>query len=216
VNEPHRDKEDAAKETSPFDAMVRGLIEGDNLAYAEFWEQYGKRLEGVVRSKFPMGLKRRLEPEDLVQSVCRSFFRRATGGQLEFSGDESLWRLLCAITLNKMKMKQRFHYAKRRRLTQESDVAIQSSDGDSDRFEPVGTGQSPDDAAMFAEQLEQVMNTLDATEQNVLQLKLDGFSNEEISGKLRRSDRTVRRILKRMQIKLEALLPPSLRPISPR
>jgi RNA polymerase sigma-70 factor (ECF subfamily) len=210
MNRPHQEMDEVA-----FDAMVRGLMEGDNLAYAEFWELYGKRLEGVVRSRFPLGLKRRLEPEDLVQSVCRSFFRRATAGQLEFAGDEGLWRLLCAISLNKLKMKQRFHYAKRRRLTQERDLESDSANHDSNRFEPAATDQAPDTAAIFAEQIEQVMSMLDATEQTVLQLKLDGFTSEEISGKLRRSDRTVRRVLKRLQIKLEALLPQSLPSVSP-
>jgi RNA polymerase sigma-70 factor (ECF subfamily) len=191
-----------------FDAMVRGLVEGEDAAYAEFWERYGKRLHGIAQNKFPTALKRRLEPEDLVQSVCRSFFRRATAGQLELSHAESLWRLLCAITLNKIKMKLRFHYAQRRDVTRESDMTNEPRGSDSDApFEPADTGQSPDAALMFAEQLQHVMSMLDAAEQEILQLKLEEFNNDEIAAKVGRSERTVRRTLNRVKEKLEAMLP---------
>jgi RNA polymerase sigma-70 factor (ECF subfamily) len=215
VSGPQREPPTNTADEAQFDAMVRGLVAGDHQAYAEFWERYGQRLKGVVRSKFPISLKRRLEPDDLVQSACRSFFRRATAGQLELSDGESLWRLICAIALNKMKMKQRFHYAQRRGVTRERDLASEPHDSNSDMYEPAAKGDSPDDAAMFADQLEQIMLLLNTTEQQILQLRLEDFTNEEIADQLRRSERTVRRILKRLQGKLEAALPVALRPPSP-
>lgn len=59
---------------------------------------------------------------------------------------------------------------------------------------------------MFAEQLEQVMKLLDPIEQEILQLKLENYTHEEIAEKVHRSDRTIRRVLQRLQEKLMATL----------
>lgn len=192
--------------------FVQGLIAGDDQAYLQFWNEYGQRLNAVARSQFPPGLKRRLAPEDIVQSTCRSFFHRVTTGRLQLSDCESLWRLLCAITLNKTRMKQRFHLAQRRAINQEQTQELLSPEGSFTIDEPTSQDQLPDEAVVFAEQLENTMNLLDDTERSILQLKLEDHTNDEIAARVGRSERTVRRVLKRLQEKLEHLLPDTLRP----
>lgn len=188
-------------------AFIKGLAEGSVTAQEQFWERYGKRLDLVTRKHFPPGLNRRLAPEDIVQSTCRSFFTRIVAGKLEVSDRDSLWGLLCAITLNKTRMKQRYHLAQRRALNREQDVQLVSrTDGEGASYEPASSAQAPDEAVIFAEQLERVMDMLDATEKQILQLKLDNYRNEEIAAKVNRSDRTVRRVVERLQEKLAAAL----------
>jgi RNA polymerase sigma factor (sigma-70 family) len=192
--------------------FVQGLIAGDDQAYLRFWNEYGQRLNAVARNQFPTGLKRRLAPEDIVQSTCRSFFHRVTTGKLQLSDSESLWRLLCAITLNKTRMKQRFHLAQRRAINQEQTQDLLSPEGSFTINEPTSQDQLPDEAVMFTEQLENIMNLLDDTERSILQLKLEDHTNDEIAARVGRSARTVRRVLTRLQEKLEHLLPNTLRP----
>jgi RNA polymerase sigma-70 factor (ECF subfamily) len=198
-----------------FEAMVRGLVAGDQQAYFEFWELYGKRLKGFVDNRFPSPLKPRMEPEDLVQSACRSFFLRATSGRLEISDGESLWRLLCAISLNKLKMKYRFHSAVKRDLKRERDLGDDQGASSPAYYEPAAKGSLPDDAAMFAEQLEQVLNTLSDFEQQIVRLKLEEFTNEEIADKLGCSERTLRRNVHKLRAKLAGALPESFKSPSP-
>ncbi|MGI9430111.1 MAG: RNA polymerase sigma factor [Bythopirellula sp.] len=187
-------------------AFAEGLAAGDDQAYQQFWDKYGKRLGGVARNQMSPGLNRRLAPEDIVQSTCRSFFSRVTTGKLELSDSESLWRLLCAITLNKTRMKQRFHLAQRRAANREQAQEIQSPTGSFVSFEPADGGLLPDEAVTFAEQLEHVMAMLDETEQAILELKLEDHTNDEIAARVGRSERTVRRTIKRLQEKLRATL----------
>ena len=191
--------------------FVQGLVAGDEGAYQQFWDEYGQRLSAVARNQFPPGLKRRLAPEDIVQSTCRSFFHRVTTGKLQLSDSESLWRLLCAITLNKTRMKQRFHLAQRRAANREQAQELLSPDGSFVTDEPPSPGQLPDEAMMFAEQLEGIMSLLDDTERPILQLKLEDHTNDEIAARVGRSERTVRRVLKRLQEKLKGALPDTLR-----
>ena len=88
---------------------VRALVEGDEQVAGQFWDQYGHRLQGLAAEYLTTRLYRREGPDDIVQSVCRTFLRRARIGQFELHDSESLWRLLCAITVNKVRQKARFH-----------------------------------------------------------------------------------------------------------
>lgn len=201
MNEPLSFESDAE-----WDVFIQGLAQGQPRAYEEFWQRYGRRLDAVAQKHFPAGLQRRLAPEDIVQSTCRSFFARIVDGRLAVSDADSLWGLLCAITLNKTRMKQRYHLAKRRALNRERDVEKNNDSDSAPSFEPSSEAQSPEESAMFSEQLEQVMQLLDPIEQEILQLKLENFTHEEIAEKVHRSDRTIRRVLQRLQEKLLATL----------
>ena len=87
---------------------------GDAQTFREFWDRYGAHLHNLAAKNMETWLRRREGPEDVVQSVCRSFLRRAKAGQYELADTEALWRLLCAITLNKLREKKRFHGCKKR------------------------------------------------------------------------------------------------------
>ena len=59
-------------------------------------------------------LSSRVDPEDIVQSVFRTFFRRASEGQYQVPSGEELWKLLLAISLNKVRSVGQFHRAAKR------------------------------------------------------------------------------------------------------
>jgi hypothetical protein len=54
-----------------------------------------------------------VDGEDVVQSVFRTFFRQLRGGDSPWTAP-ALWRLLVAITLNKVRARVRRHMAARR------------------------------------------------------------------------------------------------------
>src|SRR5437773_883220 len=61
--------------------LIRGLRTGERQATRDFWERYGAELHRVAAHRLPPGLRARLGPEDVVQSVCPTFLRRAQGGE---------------------------------------------------------------------------------------------------------------------------------------
>lgn len=202
MNEPMSNESDPE-----WNVFILGLAQGNPRAFDEFWRRYGQRLEQVARKHFPAGLHRRMAPEDIVQSTCRSFFSRIVDGRLSVSDGESLWGLLCAITLNKTRMKQRFHLAQRRAMNRETNIQHSDADGTPKVFEHASEAEGPEEAAIFADQLEQVMELLDPLEREILQLKLDNYTHNEIAEKIHRSDRTIRRMVQRIQEKLTESLP---------
>jgi RNA polymerase sigma factor (sigma-70 family) len=68
-------------------------------------------------------------------------------------------------------------------------------------------GPAPEDAVEFADQFDHLLASLDPEERDVLRLKLDGLTNEQAANELGSSERTVRRLVKRLQGRLARAFP---------
>jgi RNA polymerase sigma factor (sigma-70 family) len=183
--------------------LIDGLRTGDPLAAAEFCSRYGDRLERLAGKHLPEGLRRRVGPEDVAQSACRTFLRRAQGGEFQLPDSERLWRLLCAITLTKVREQARFHLRRKRGLDQEVGLDAVVPDAGGPGQGPADPAPTPAEAAEFADQFARLMATLDEEERQVIELKLRDCTNEEVARCLGCSERTVRRLLARVQARME-------------
>jgi RNA polymerase sigma factor (sigma-70 family) len=184
-------------------ALIDGLRRGDQRVAQDFWDHYGGMLYGLAEKNLAEGVKRRIGPEDVVQSVCRTFLRRARIGEFQLPDSESLWRLLCAITLTKVREQTRYHLRQKRGLDQEVNVsALPHQDDSTAKFDQAAPGPTPAEAAAFQDEFQNLLGSLDEEERNIVALKLDDCTQEEIAQRLQCSERTVRRILKRVQQRL--------------
>ncbi len=184
--------------------LIAGLRTGDPVALQDFFTRFGPTLERLADRNLAVGMRRRLGPEDVVQSVCRTFFRRAREGQFELRAGDELWRLLCAITVTKIREKVRFHSRQRRGL--QCEVPLDAGgDGGPDRA-PAAAGPGPLAEAEYADFMETALRGLSDEERQMLELRLQGHSREEIAEHLRCSVRTVTRLLSRVQAHFERLL----------
>jgi RNA polymerase sigma factor (sigma-70 family) len=183
--------------------LIQGLREGDRQVVQEFCEQYGGLLHDLAEKHLAGPLRRRVGPEDVAQSACRTFLRRARAGEFQLADSESLWRLLCAITLTKVREQARFHQRRKRDLDQESPLATDSSQNTAAGFEPAASGPTAAEADEFADQFQRLMASLDDEERRLVDLKLQQYTNDEAAERLGCSERTVRRILKQVRGRLE-------------
>lgn len=189
-----------ADEQDRWEKLIHGLRAGDRDATQAFWDQYGELLQQVAEKHLAGGLRRRVGPEDVVQSACRTFLRRAKGGEFRLEDSEGLWRLLCAITLNKIREQARFHLRRKRGLDQEA--PLEGPSGEESAIPIAAPGPSPAEAAEFADQFQNLLESLDEEERLIVDLKLQEFTHDEVAEKLNCSERTVRRVLKRVQGRL--------------
>jgi RNA polymerase sigma factor (sigma-70 family) len=155
-------------------------------------------------------LARRVGPEDVVQSACRTFFRRVQVGQLQLNDSESLWRLLCAITLTKIREQARYHSRQKRGMNQEVPLAADPGNSSALGFQPIAPGPSPVEEVAFTDQFEQLLGSLDEEERQIVDLKLQELTHEEVAQRLGISERTVRRLFKRIQSKLTRVFDDSI------
>jgi RNA polymerase sigma-70 factor (ECF subfamily) len=185
--------------------LIAGLRTGDGRVLQEFWDQYGPQLQRLAERNLADAVRRRVGPEDVVQSVCRTFLRRARDGQYQVADSEQLWSLLCAITLTKIRQQVRFHMRKKRGLDVEARMPSRPDDSTAG-FDPAAAGPTPAEAAEFADQLQQLLASFDEEERQIIDLKLQDHTYDEIAQRLGSSERTVRRIMKRVQSRLKRSL----------
>ncbi len=181
-------------DTKQWDQLISGLRTGDQQACTDFWNQFGPMLQGVAQNHLSDRLQRRVGSDDVVQSACRTFFRRISAGQFDVPDADALWRLMCAITLTKARRAARDHSRQKRGMQSEQYLDATPENNDAPNIQLTGKEQTPVDAAMFSDQMDQLLSNLNPQECQVLDLKLQNHTNDEIAGQMNCSERTVRRI----------------------
>lgn len=183
-------------------ALVARWREGDERAATELFERYAGRLVALTRQHLSARLSQRVDPEDVVQSVCRSFFAGAREGRFVFEQNGDLWRLLVAITLNKVQDEGRKQTADMRTVTREQSF---SSEQSLFGLNPQALAQvpGPAEAAALADLLEQVMTRFKPAQRRMIELRLQGYPVEEIADETGHCRHTVTRVLKRARQELE-------------
>src|SRR6516162_16394 len=105
---------------SPISDLVERLRDGDPQAAEEIFARYAQRLTALAEQHLSRKLAARLDGQDVVQSVFRTFFRRSAAGEFRIDSSDELWRLLVQITLQKARAKARHHTAAVRDVTAEA------------------------------------------------------------------------------------------------
>lgn len=184
--------------------LLQRWREGDESAATEMFERYVNRLCALARTRLSKRMQRRVEAEDIVQSAYRSFFRKAGEHYtLEKTGD--LWRLLAAITVNKVRGQVEFHTARKRGIYAEESM---KADQSMLRVSPVVVSEEPkpDEAAVMVEELTGLLSKLDDTQRRIIELSMQDQDVEQISEAVQRSPRTIRRTIQQFRENLEARL----------
>jgi RNA polymerase sigma-70 factor (ECF subfamily) len=186
-----------------FEELMGRLRQGDEAAARQIFEEYAERLIALARSRLGQRLRQKVDPEDVLQSVYRSFFTRHARGQLQLEGWDGLWGMLTVITLRKCgRWVERFTCQKRNVAAEVPAVG----DGDSaGGWEAVARDPTPVEAAILAETVEQLIQGLEGRERDIVTLCLQGWTVPEISARVGRTRRTVQRVLKRAQEHLQRL-----------
>jgi RNA polymerase sigma-70 factor (ECF subfamily) len=184
-------------QASSIPELVRRLREGDPRAAEELFVQYARQLIRLAEQHLSRNLAGKVEGEDIVQSVFRTFFRRSAEGEFRIDSSDQMWRLLVQITLRKARAKGRYHTAERR------DVNADESGGDKVWFEEAITQEpGPEQAVVLVDQIEALVRGLPELYATVLDMRLQGYSVAEIAPQVGVSRQTIYRALGLLQQRL--------------
>jgi RNA polymerase sigma-70 factor (ECF subfamily) len=172
-------------------------------AAAKLFDRFARRLIGLARLHLDARLHHKIDPEDVVQSVYKSFLLRYNDADLGQQDGGALWRLLTVITLRKCADRVRYFRAECRDLARERAQA--PADDAAPGLEAIGREPTPEHAAVLAETVENLLLNLDPGERPIIELSLQGYSTQEISEQLGRAERSVRRLRERVRKQLERL-----------
>lgn len=172
---------------------------------ADVCRGYEQRLIALARSRLSSRLAQRIDPEDVVQSAYRSFFAEVHEGRSDVRLGSDLWQLLATMTLHKLQRQVQRHFAQKRTVAREEHF------GSEDTLLRIqahlsAPGPSPLEAVSLVEEMEQLLNCLDSSERSILELRLQGYTLDEVADQRGCTERTVRRTLERIKGRLEERL----------
>ena len=160
-------------------------------------ERYFDRLLVLARRRISQRLAGRVDPDDVLQSVFRTFFRRVKEGQFVFAEEDDLCKLLMRITLHKTLRQVAFHKAAKRDPGRE---AVQGDDHRETLLGLLDREPSPEATVAFLDQLEHFLNQLDPQTRRIIEMRLQGHANDEIARELGlKYDRKIRRAVERVR-----------------
>jgi DNA-directed RNA polymerase specialized sigma24 family protein len=182
---------------------IGDLKSGGDRAAQHLWERYFDRLVHLARRKLQaVGYRGKVaDEEDAALSAFKSFYKGVARGRFPLLSDrDNLWRLLVVLTLHKASDQAERERAVKRgggKTMGESSRPGADEDGTRAGFDWLaGDEPSPEFAAMFADECRRLRDKLgDDTLRAVLDLKLEGYENEEIAARLGCTVRTVVRKL---------------------
>ncbi len=196
MSEPTTDSVALTESESVSDrSLIVRLRGGQQDAATKLYLRYAQRLRALVRSRCSNQLARRLEPEDIVQSVFRRLFRRVLQGDYDVPPGEELWGLLLVITLNKIRTEETYHRAGKR------DVRVCTNSED-----PSIYPTRDEDTALLQICVEDVLSRLSPAQREMAELRIQGHEVADIAQRLGRSKRTVERMLQDVRTRLKQLL----------
>jgi RNA polymerase sigma-70 factor (ECF subfamily) len=175
-------------DADPTTELIRRWHGGDRDAFDQLFAHYARRLARVAEHHLNRKLAVRVDQDDIVQSVFRTFFRRATEGELRISSSAHLWRLLVQMTVLKTHARWRKHTAQRRDLRAEAD------DGEGWLEAASSAAPGPEEAAALVDLLEATVRGLEPVHVAVLDRLVVGQSVAEIAEALGRTRQSIYRI----------------------
>jgi RNA polymerase sigma-70 factor (ECF subfamily) len=189
-----------SQDTESFSALLTRARQHDQEAVHEICRQYEPRLRVVARVLLGPALRPYLDSMDLVQSVHRSLLIGFREERFEISSPENLVAL--ALTLLRRKVARQW-----RRLKRQERMKSGGSSFDllpQILAELCAPEEGPAEMAQFHDQMDQLCRRLDATERQMLALRLDGYTTSEIADQLNLNRATLRVRLTRLRERLRA------------
>jgi RNA polymerase sigma factor (sigma-70 family) len=177
-------------------ALIDLWRKGDHDAARQIVDRYFDRLLKLAQRRISQRLASRVDAEDILQSVFRTFFVRLKAGQFAFQDQDDLCKLLMRITLHKTLRQVAFHKAAKR------DPNLETNQGEhhaEQLLSLLDREPSAEASVTFLDQLEHFLEQLDPQTRQIIEMRLQGHTNEEICEKLGVYDRKIRRAIERVR-----------------
>ena len=178
-------------------SLLRRFQTGENEAATRLYVKYAQRLERLAAAEMSGRLRSRLDPEDVVQSVFRTFFRRAKDPLFRSPSGDQLWQLLLVIAMNKVRKLGRFHRQKKRSVDQTVSVVDEATPASGAEFESL---------TILEIVLDETLSDLPDAQRQMIELRIQGNTINEISKITNRCTRTVERVLHRFRERMQEVV----------
>ncbi|MBA4065198.1 MAG: sigma-70 family RNA polymerase sigma factor [Isosphaera sp.] len=179
-------------------SLLRRVRAGEEDAATALYLRYADHLRALAARQSSAALATRLDPDDIVQSVFRTFFRRVGDNQYDVPAGDDLWRLFLVIALNKIRNAAAHHRAAKRDVRQTVPIG-----DDARRVEADGGATG---LAVLRMVIDDALARLPEGTRRIVELRVEGFEVAEVADRVGRSKRSVERVLQQFRDELKGLL----------
>lgn len=178
-------------------SLLQMFQTGSEDAAAELYDRYAERLDFLASRGLGSDMRSLVESEDVVQSIFRTFFRRAAAGDYEIPDGSELWNLLVTISLNKIRSIG-VHYRRQKR-------SVNRTVHSESKMMDVAGG---DDVACHVLRMviDELIISLPEAHRKIIQYHIEGWDVAGIASETQRSKRTVERVLQQFRIQLREMI----------
>ena len=177
-------------------ALLMRFRRGDADAATALYLRYAKRLRALAQKQTAGTLSVRMDPDDVVQTVFRTFFRRAATGHYQIPDGEELWKLFLVIALNKIRDLGDYHRAAKRNI--QRTVGLESSG----QAAPANIASDEDSLQVLNLTIDDLLESMSPSQREIVTLRIRGHEVNEISASCKRAKRTVERVLQEFRQQL--------------
>jgi len=185
-----------AGDESP-EALLARWRHGDQEAATQLYIRFARRLWFLASRHLGERWRRRVDPDDILQSAFRTFFRRTREGQYEVSDAAAVAYLLVRITLHKVAK------AVEREGMQKRDPGRETYD---EEARLASRAPTPEEEAALADEVQCLSQRFPERDRQILAMHFEGGSNRAIASRMGISEATVRRVLERFRQLVEERL----------
>ena len=181
--------------------LVQRLEGGEEDAATALYVRYAKRLQRLAAYQTSDELSFQVSSEEIVQTVFRTFFRRASQGQYAVADGDDLWKLLLVIALNKIRKLSDFHHAQKRDMKRTNTFESKFFDT---QVQPHGDQEVAHSVLKLT--VNEILADLPESHQQIIQLRIEGHSLPEIADETGSAKRTAERVLQEFRRRLIELV----------
>ena len=178
---------------------IDNLKDGNEAAAESLWQRYFQRMAALARQRLGEGQRRVQDENDIAISVFKSLCERAERGDLAgLAGRDELWRLLATVTLRKVAGLVRDAGRQKRGGGLVRGDSVYAEAGGLD--DVAGTEPTPEFLHQLADEHRRLLDALDDdTLRSIALWKMEGWTGQEIAGKLGITRRSIERKVERIR-----------------
>ena len=177
---------------------------GDETAIREFLSRFEPEVRMMVRGRLPRMLRTQFDSMDFVQAVWQSFFADLRSSSRQFENVHHLRGFLAGVARNKVyEEHRRLTRTKKHALAQEQSLYVRRGSREVE-LALISPEPTPSQAVQASDRLAQLVARCSPLEVQVITLRRQEMTFDEIARRTGVSERSVRRIIDEARERMEA------------
>jgi RNA polymerase sigma-70 factor (ECF subfamily) len=203
-----RNRSSMSRSTIMVEGDFAGLLarakSGDAAAIGGLLSTFEDEVRMMVRVRLPRSLRAQFDSMDFVQAVWQSVFAGWAEGSVDFEDARHFRGFLAGVARNKVLAEYRKRtQSKKYALSREERLYVRRGDREEPR-EVVAPDPSPSQEIQARDCWDRMVEGRPTREAEVIELRRQGLTFEEIAERTGQSERSVRRVIEAVRLRMEA------------